>query len=140
MTVDKWSSSPLNLHPYLFPCPPVVWPCWRTSWFMFRMTHSFSLPYSCRPNKLQVYDSWLLPYLILPAMYLQFFSCIFTSCPTFLYIWINIFQTFPDHPQGLMVKKCMCFDQRRDLNPHPSCLLTFSKLFLTRTLTYLWVF
>jgi len=21
-TVDKWSSSPLNLHPYLFPCPP----------------------------------------------------------------------------------------------------------------------
>lgn len=72
-TVDKRSSSPLNLHPYLFPCPPVVLPCWRTSCFMFKMTQSFSLPYSCRPNKSQVYDSWLLPYLILPAMYWQFF-------------------------------------------------------------------
>uniref|UniRef100_A0A8D1V5Z1 Protein kinase AMP-activated non-catalytic subunit beta 2 n=1 Tax=Sus scrofa TaxID=9823 RepID=A0A8D1V5Z1_PIG len=46
-------------------------------------------------------------------------------------------ETFPAHPQGLMVKKCMCFDQRRDSNPHPSCLPTFSKLFLTRTLIYL---
>ncbi|EDL85583.1 protein kinase, AMP-activated, beta 2 non-catalytic subunit, isoform CRA_b [Rattus norvegicus] len=45
-------------------------------------------------------------------------------------------ETCPAHPQGLMVKKCMCFDLRRDSNPHPSCPLTSSKLFLTRTLIF----
>lgn len=70
---------------------------------------------------------------------LTVFSCIFTSSPTFPYIWINLFQTSPALPQGLMVKKCMCFDLRRDSNPHPSYLLTFFKLFLTRTLIFLWV-
>nr|BAG64976.1 unnamed protein product [Homo sapiens]BAH14554.1 unnamed protein product [Homo sapiens] len=46
-------------------------------------------------------------------------------------------ETFPAHPQGLMVKKCMRFDLRKDSNPHPSFLLIYFKLFLTKTLIFL---
>lgn len=138
---DKWSTSSPNLS--LLPLfssfiLPIMLPGWGTLAYVQDNSRLFLVCLTLVDptcHKFMIHDF----YVFIIRCHDDIFSCVFTSSLTFPYIWINVFQTFPAHPQALIVKKCMCFDLRRDSNPRPSCLLTFSKLFLTRTLIFLWV-